>query len=607
MGRHMAVLVLGLFVSALLLVAGASAEPLSKAGSAAITFRPSSCSGAKKALAAYKRKMVAQRKAFFRKPRSAKARRAFLKQQKAKLKALQRSVARQCRSGSGQPPPPPPPLPPPPPPLPPPPPPPPPPPADSDGDGWNDDQDCAPHNPAIYPGAPDAPDLSFVDSNCDGIDGDVAHALFVAVGGNDSNPGTRVLPMRTVDFALQAAAAAGKDVYVAAGTYDEGTGVALADQVGIYGGYDPTTWARALVTLTTVTGSPQAALADSDTGIDLQLLNLSGLSAATSSYGVRAVNGSELSLARVSVEAASGAAGTAGTPYGGPAAGGTAGSPGVNGFEDDDYWYCAGNQPDPPLWTPAGTNPADPTANGGRGGRGAITNGGNAAGTGGENSPLGAQGGNGVSGGIGNPGASGSAGAPGVIGPPGTSGYGPGGYSPAPGGNGVAGAPGVGGGGGAGGGSTHSTGTCNDWGGGGGGGGAGGAGGAGGRNGTSAGGSFAIFLWASSATLLDSTLSADDGGTGGAGGAGQLGGSGGAMGSGGAGHDEGRAGGAGGSGGIGGAGGQGGGGSGGPTFGILLGAGSTAPATGTTIAHGVGGMGGSPNGPAGAAADIYTP
>src|SRR5207247_11205022 len=35
------------------------------------------------------------------------------------------------------------------------------------------------------PGATDKPDLGFVDSNCDGIDGDKANAIFVAPNGND--------------------------------------------------------------------------------------------------------------------------------------------------------------------------------------------------------------------------------------------------------------------------------------------------------------------------------------------------------------------------------------------------------------------------------------
>jgi len=54
-------------------------------------------------------------------------------------------------------------------------------------------------------GATDNPDDSFVDRNCDGIDGDVAQAIFVAVpadGGNDGNAGTMAAPMATINAAL---------------------------------------------------------------------------------------------------------------------------------------------------------------------------------------------------------------------------------------------------------------------------------------------------------------------------------------------------------------------------------------------------------------------
>jgi hypothetical protein len=41
---------------------------------------------------------------------------------------------------------------------------------DTDGDGSGDVQDCAPEDPAIYPGAADTPGDG-VDQNCDGVDG----------------------------------------------------------------------------------------------------------------------------------------------------------------------------------------------------------------------------------------------------------------------------------------------------------------------------------------------------------------------------------------------------------------------------------------------------
>jgi hypothetical protein len=62
-------------------------------------------------------------------------------------------------------------------------------PGDRDGDGVIDAQDCAPADPKIRPGAPDAPDLAFVDSNCDGIDGDEKRAVFASPLGKDTNPG----------------------------------------------------------------------------------------------------------------------------------------------------------------------------------------------------------------------------------------------------------------------------------------------------------------------------------------------------------------------------------------------------------------------------------
>ena len=74
----------------------------------------------------------------------------------------------------------------------PPPPPPPPGPLDRDGDGALDAVDCGPADPAIKPGAPDLPDLAFVDSNCDGIDGTEADAIFaVADSGRTPIPAPR--------------------------------------------------------------------------------------------------------------------------------------------------------------------------------------------------------------------------------------------------------------------------------------------------------------------------------------------------------------------------------------------------------------------------------
>ena len=48
----------------------------------------------------------------------------------------------------------------------------------------------------------DLPDPAFLDTNCDGIDGTVDRAVFVATNGIDSNPGTRDAPCATVNAAI---------------------------------------------------------------------------------------------------------------------------------------------------------------------------------------------------------------------------------------------------------------------------------------------------------------------------------------------------------------------------------------------------------------------
>src|SRR6476659_7998976 len=84
---------------------------------------------------------------------------------------------------------------------------------DWDGDGTADG-DCAPLDPAVHPGAVDKPDLSFEDTNCDGVDGDLAKAVWVSVvTGNDAAPGTQTSPKKTLAAAITLAASEGKDVY----------------------------------------------------------------------------------------------------------------------------------------------------------------------------------------------------------------------------------------------------------------------------------------------------------------------------------------------------------------------------------------------------------
>src|SRR4051812_41276471 len=65
---------------------------------------------------------------------------------------------------------------------------------DADSDGTPDGSDCQPLNPAVAPGKTDKPDLAFEDTNCDGIDGDIAHAVFVSTAGSAGGLGSKDIP-----------------------------------------------------------------------------------------------------------------------------------------------------------------------------------------------------------------------------------------------------------------------------------------------------------------------------------------------------------------------------------------------------------------------------
>jgi hypothetical protein len=475
-------------------------------------------------------------------------------------------------------------------------PPPPPPPApgvaDSDQDGTPDNADCASRDRSIHPGAADKPDLAFVDSNCDGIDGDASHSIFVDPTGRDTDPGSRARPMRTVRAAVAKAGPDELPVLVAVGSYDEGTGVELRDSVGIYGGYVAGSWSRTRSSATVIVGSPQAALADGDTRVTLQLLTLRGNPSplpGESTYAVRALDHSALTLEGSRLVTADGRPGARGAD-GTAGAGGVPGAEGRYSFSDDGVG-------------PGGAGGASPIR-GGRGGNGGLK----ADHDGEQGAP-----GNGTSGGAGGaPGEGGRNPTNGQPGSPGGDGLNAGlrGTSATnatdlagavwrghDGGAGSTGDFGSGGGGGGGGGGLVAGFLRFDLPGcGGGGGGAGGAGGGGGRGGQAGGGSFGIYLVDSAVTLSGTTVEVGAGGAGGVGGAGGIGGHGG-DGGGVSNPDEfetrtGR-GAPGAKGGDGARGGDGAGGAGGPSIGVFKNGDSTAVVgTGVTITAGAAGHGG---------------
>jgi hypothetical protein len=452
-----------------------------------------------------------------------------------------------------------------------------------------------------FRGPTDLPDAAFVDSDCDGLDGQLGQAVFVSPSGNDGADGlVPARAKRTIGAAIAAAQSSGRYVLVGAGTYTSQT-VVLADDVDVYGGYDPLTWARSSASISEIAHDGAAS------GGSLIAVRGSGLTRETilaqlrirtpdaqvgqvSNYGVHCAACPGLRIIGSSVRAGTAGAGVAGA-VGAVGASGEVGRPGGSGS-------CSGAAQ---AGGAAGASVCGRT--GGSGGAG-----GNRGSNAGAPGTLGvvntAFGGGGRGGDPGRPGvdaSDGASGSNGVDAPGGSGGAVTGDlWTSASGSPGSAGEHGHGGGGGGGGGGQGCF-PCSDAGGnGGGGGGGGGCAGGGGSGGSGGGGSFGVFLLASAgAQITDSTIASGSGGAGGPGGVAGPGGLGGARGLGGTGcpSDIGR-GGNGGNGGLGGNGGAGGGGAGGPSYavfrepaGVIL--------TGSSLMPGAGGVGGVSSGAAG--------
>ncbi len=142
--------------------------------------------------------------------------------------------------------------------------------------------------------------------------------LFVSLSGSNAYPGTQAQPMQTVSAAVSKAAASSPPfaVDVAAGTYNEGTGVTVTSGITIEGGFDPATWSHSSPETTTITGSPQAVTANAATGVLLDDLTLRGTAptgAGNSAYGLLAVNNSSVTLTYVAASAENGTTGQGGS------------------------------------------------------------------------------------------------------------------------------------------------------------------------------------------------------------------------------------------------------------------------------------------------------
>ena len=439
-------------------------------------------------------------------------------------------------------------------------------------------------------------------------------AIYVATTGDDAFEGTRARPLKTIQAGINAALAAGSDVYIGAGLYNES--ITLASGVSLFGGFDPSTWVRdsfdpsyTPLFTSTIQGGTLAVDGNGISGAIIEGLTITSADATiagSGSCGIRLIY-STVTLRHCSISAGNGAPGANG-------ANGANGLPGENGV--------AGQ---------AGAKDNARNGNGGRGGNGYGGGNGGRGGDGGyyyvddpdregngepgEDGYVGLYGGTAGTGGSGGDcdhegengsgGSGGSSGTSGVHGPGGSSGFLNNNlWVSAAGIAGTDGNPGNGGGGGGGGGGQYgmsTPGTGN----GGGGGGGGGEGGYGGRCGQGGGGSFGLFVIESNITIENCTIRSGNGGNGGSGGSGGASGPGGAGGAGATyGNDEIGEGGDGGAGGQGGNGGHGGGGAGGPSFSTFkYGWFSIIISTDSTYIYGSGGTGGASSGNAGHAGE----
>ena len=216
---------------------------------------------------------------------------------------------------------------------------------------------CAPGTPECTPleagspdGASDGPTEGGHDAAaCDRAsaphdDGCViaeAYGVFVAPAGSDSNPGTRTAPLLTLGQGMDVAKAAGKRVYVCAGTFPEKLVVSTArDGVNVYGALDCATWSygplNKVVVAPTETGYAldveglQAGITFEDVEFDAQPASYG--SAGQSSIAVFANGSQNVAFERVTIVAGNAADGAPGASPGAAAGDGGSNTPGSNWF-----------------------------------------------------------------------------------------------------------------------------------------------------------------------------------------------------------------------------------------------------------------------------------
>ncbi len=176
------------------------------------------------------------------------------------------------------------------------------------------------HNPNCRPrpGA-DTPDAEGDDSNCDGIDGDLLHAVFVAPAGTDAASGEPTTPVKTLSRAVALAQTSGRDVYVCSGTYADNV-VIEQRGVHIYGGFDCTNgWARTEqhAVVAPSAGKPLRVAGAVDVLIrDVDFRAPDAVEPGTSSVAVTVLDSQQVRIENAVLQAGNGAPGKPGEPAG---------------------------------------------------------------------------------------------------------------------------------------------------------------------------------------------------------------------------------------------------------------------------------------------------